>query len=171
MLNNILNKIEEYTVCVGILVASMVLFVNVVMRYVFNHGLVWAEELARYSIVWIVFIGSSICVRRHLHLVVDAAIIRLSERNRSIMHIFACVCGTLFSLFLVYYGYRVCLKLFSTGQILPGLEILTGYAYMAIPVGGALMSIRFFQELCRRIKHFIDPTSSPDDKIIITDAA
>lgn len=169
-LDKLLCFFEDSVVCLGILSAAVVLFINVVLRYVFNHGWVWAEEMARYSIVWIVFIGSSICVRRRVHLVVDALTIRLSPHRQAIIQCLVCLAGVLFCAFLVFYGYRVCAKLFSTGQRLAGLGIYTGYAYMAIPVGGALMGIRFAQQFVQRLRRLQDP-SQGDLSATITEAA
>ena len=160
--DKLLCFLEEAFVSIGIVAAAFVLFINVVMRYGFNHGWVWAEEFARYGIVWIVFVGSSICVRKRLHLVVDAVTIRLSAKNQALITFCVCVLGVLFSLFLVWYGYKVCDKLFVTGQRLAGLGILTGYAYLAIPVGGFLMAVRFFQQCLIRFAHLRNPEAPLD---------
>ena len=62
-LDRILSHAEEFLLGVLLATASLVLFVNVVARYVFNWGFPWAEELVRYEIVWMVFLGG---VRLHV---------------------------------------------------------------------------------------------------------
>src|SRR5690606_21195173 len=60
MLNRLdrgLSWAEDAFVSTLLITASAILFVNVVARYVFNTGLIWAEEFVRYEIVWLVFIG------------------------------------------------------------------------------------------------------------------
>lgn len=44
------------------------LFTNIFLRYFFNSGLVWAEELARFMFVWITFIGAVGALRDKKHL-------------------------------------------------------------------------------------------------------
>ena len=58
-LDRILSHAEEFLLGVLLATASLVLFVNVVARYIFNWGFPWAEELVRYEIVWMVFLGGS----------------------------------------------------------------------------------------------------------------
>lgn len=150
--SNALAKLEEMFIAVGILVPAVVLFANVVLRYFFNSGWVWAEELARYLIVWTVFVGASCCVRLGMHLAVDAFVIRLTERRQHLVKIVVSAICIAFSLFLVVYGWEICSMLRDTEQITPGLEMPVYYAYLAIPVGGLLMGFRFFEEILRNIK-------------------
>ena len=66
-----LSKTEEFLLGILLTTASIVLFANVVARYVFNWGFPWAEELVRYEIIWMVFLGGSIAARQGLHIGVD----------------------------------------------------------------------------------------------------
>lgn len=147
-----LAYVEEVFVGIGIIVPSIVLFINVVLRYVFNSGWIWAEESARYMIVWMVFVGASACVRKGMHLAVDAAIIRLSNRSQAVVKVIVSVICIGFSFFLVYYGWEICSVLKDTEQTTPGLEIPVYWVYLAIPTGGLLMGFRFFEEMLRNIK-------------------
>lgn len=142
----IVRNIEEVVVAVGMSVASVVLFLNVVLRFGFNSGWEWAEEVARYTIVWIVFIGGSICARKGMHLAVDAVAIRLKEANQRILRMFVDVVCFLFSIYLVLYGYEMVDLARETEQLTAALEIPIYWVYLAIPVGGALMSVRFAQD-------------------------
>ena len=55
------------------LMAAMALLViaNVIARYAFNHSFVWAEELSRYMMIWVGFLGSGLVLRIGAHLAVD----------------------------------------------------------------------------------------------------
>ena len=152
-LENCLNHLEEALVACGISLAAVVLFVNVVLRYVFNSGWEWAEEVARYAIVWIVFLGGGICVRKGMHLSVDAAVVRLSESKQRLFRLlvgFVCIA---FCIFLVVYGIEMVKLAYETDQLTPGLEMPICYVYLAIPTGGALMAVRFAQDLYRNLRH------------------
>ena len=52
-LDALLSRGEEILIGLLILSASLILFANVIARYVFNDGFSWAEELVRYQIVWL----------------------------------------------------------------------------------------------------------------------
>ncbi len=152
-LEKLLNHLEEIIVACGISAASVILFVNVVLRYVFNSGWEWAEEVARYSIVWIVFLGGSICARKGMHLSVDAVAVRLSEEKQRILRIVVNILCVAFCVFLVIYGLEMVELARETDQLTPGLEMPIFYVYLAIPTGGALMAVRFAQDLYRAFRH------------------
>jgi C4-dicarboxylate transporter DctQ subunit len=140
------RRFEESLVATGIAAASVVLFINVVLRYFFNSGWTWAEEFTRYTIVWIVFIGGSICVRKGMHLAVDALAIRFSESGQRLLRMFVDAVCVLFCVYLIRYGYEAVLLAYEAEQITAALEMPMHYVYLAIPVGGFLMAIRFTQD-------------------------
>ncbi len=68
----------------GLLLAAMVVLVfgNVVMRYVFDSGISVSDELARWFFVWMVFLGAIVGVREHKHLGLDTLVRMLSPFGR-----------------------------------------------------------------------------------------
>jgi TRAP-type transport system small permease protein len=54
--------------------------VQIVLRYVFAHPFVWADELANWLFVWVIYLGASVLVRYDAHLKVEIVIDRLSPR-------------------------------------------------------------------------------------------
>ncbi|MBM7573588.1 TRAP transporter small permease [Aquibacillus albus] len=67
ILNGTLNAIV--TLILGSLV--FLVFLNVVLRYLFDSGLTWSEELARYMFVWVVFLGAVVAMKDKSHIGVD----------------------------------------------------------------------------------------------------
>jgi TRAP-type C4-dicarboxylate transport system permease small subunit len=57
------NMMAAFLALTGILV-----FANVIMRYFFNSGIPWGEELARFLFVWVIFLGSINALRKNNHL-------------------------------------------------------------------------------------------------------
>ncbi|NYZ13722.1 TRAP transporter small permease [Azospirillum sp. RWY-5-1] len=66
--------------------AAMVVLVfsNVVMRYLFGTGIAEGEELARLCFVWLIFIGATLAVREHGHIGVDMVVRRMSPAVRRV---------------------------------------------------------------------------------------
>lgn len=64
--------------------AGMVLLVfgNVVLRYLFNSGLSASEELARWLFVWLTFLGAVVALKEHGHLGTDALVSRLPAAGK-----------------------------------------------------------------------------------------
>lgn len=87
----------------ALLLASMVamVFGNVVLRYVFNDGIVVSEELSRIFFVWLTFLGAIVAMRENTHLGMDNVVRRLPRGGKvaclaaSQLLILMC-CGILF---------------------------------------------------------------------------
>ncbi|WPO39784.1 TRAP transporter small permease [Tardiphaga sp. 42S5] len=75
-------------IVMAVLLAAMVVLVfgNVVLRYVFNSGIAISEELSRWLFVWMVFLGAIVGLREHAHLGVDSFVKLLSPTGRKICY-------------------------------------------------------------------------------------
>lgn len=149
--NNILLKIEQYFIGILLLTIAFILFANVVLRF-FGSSLVWAEELSRYAIVWLTFVGSSVCIYKGAHIGVDALMNILSDRGKKILTIVTIIMSLVFTLLFTYYSFIITEKIYQTNQVSSTVKIPMVYVYAAMPVGGILMTIRYIQELIINIK-------------------
>ena len=72
------------TLAVVALLAGMVVLVfgNVVLRYVANSGITVSEELSRWFFVWMTFLGAVVGLREHAHLGTDMLIGRLGRNGK-----------------------------------------------------------------------------------------
>jgi TRAP-type transport system small permease protein len=68
--------------CLAVMV--VLVFTNVVLRYIFNSGIATSEELSRWLLVWLTFLGAIVALREHAHLGVDSLIRALPPRGRLI---------------------------------------------------------------------------------------
>jgi TRAP-type C4-dicarboxylate transport system permease small subunit len=71
---------------IALCLAAMVVLVfgNVTLRYVFNSGIAQSEELSRWLLVWLTFLGAIVAVREHAHLGVDTLVKRFSPFGRKL---------------------------------------------------------------------------------------
>ena len=123
--------------------ASLLLFVNVVMRYVFLLPIYWAEEFVRYLMVWLIFIGASQVTLWGGHVAVDIVPRVLSKRGNAVLAFIVNVICILFCILLAYLSIKQMMRVKGAGQISPALEIPMWIAYLSIPAGTILMLIRF----------------------------
>ena len=115
----------------------VVVFGQVVSRFLFNAPFSWSEELARYLQVWLILLGSAACLRKGLHLTVDYAIHSLpagAKRNLSLLSLAA----IMFFLGVVFFS-GISLIAATLNQRTAALQIPIGVVYLAIPVGSLLM--------------------------------
>ena len=71
--------------CLAVMV--VLVFGNVVLRYGFNSGITISEELSRWLLVWLTFLGAIVAVREHTHLGVDTLVRKLSPMGKRICFI------------------------------------------------------------------------------------
>lgn len=155
VLDKILTYFENTLVVTGLLSVTFVLFINVVLRYIFKAGLVWAEEYARYAIIWIVMAGSGAAVRENMHMSITAIIdVTKGKTFHFIINMFVLVVATAFSIFLVYAGIRLTSSMIANNQVSPALEIPLWWIYISIPIGGALMTIRYIQSFFKQVTEY-----------------
>jgi TRAP-type transport system small permease protein len=126
-------------VLMGAVVGTVLL--QVTMRYVFNAPLAWSDELARYQLVWLTFLGAGLAYRLGMHIAVDAVAEMLKKRSwtsveRAISVIIHAVMLVL-AVVLVATGYDLSTSTWS--RTTPSLGIPVGAVYLAVPVGGVIM--------------------------------
>lgn len=136
----ILTKVENTFIAVMIIASTSVLFINIVLRYFFDANTTWADEFVRYSMIWITFIGMAACFRHNIHFGVDLFINSISKARQKYVKVYINFACMLFTGLLVYFGFKLVIFSFQTGQITPSLQIETFWIYLSIPIG-ALLSL------------------------------
>ena len=87
MLNSFINHyVRAINLLIALALAAMVVLVfgNVVLRYVFNSGIAVSEELSRWLFVWITFLGAVAAIKENAHLGTDMLVSRLSVRGKKV---------------------------------------------------------------------------------------
>lgn len=62
---------EDWIVMVIFWSLAFIVFLQFFTRYVLNDSLSWTEEIARYGLMWVVFIGGIMVTRRNTHIAVE----------------------------------------------------------------------------------------------------
>lgn len=134
-----LEAISETLMYLLLAVMVVTTFLQVFFRYVIFHSLPWSEELSRYALVWLTFIGASYGIKRGIHVAVTALTQALPARAQQFLWQLTCLLITLLGIVLIVYGLK--LAQINLGQLSPSLHIPIGLAYLALPAGGFLMII------------------------------
>ena len=129
-------QIERSLFVLGFLMIAVVA-AQVFFRYVLNHSLFWSEELARYILVWLTFLGATAAYRRGVHPRIDLFAARLGGRGAGYMRIAAHLVAAAFSGVLVVYGAQF--AYFVRLQISPALQIPKLTVMLVLPLSGLVM--------------------------------
>ena len=129
---------------------------QVFTRFVLASPSTFTEELARYLLIWVSFLGAAYAYRRRIHLSVEVLLHNITDRTYNYVQLFIQACIFIFSLFvLVIGGWDLTYMSFEMTQISPALQINIGYVYMVIPLSGILFmyySIVFIKEYLKKIR-------------------
>ncbi|MET1030502.1 TRAP transporter small permease, partial [Domibacillus tundrae] len=87
-----MNKISRYFentlnifMAVALAVMVVLVFGNVVLRYAFNSGITWSEEMSRYLFIWLTFLGAIGAFKNKEHLGVDMLVKRLPNKMKRLV--------------------------------------------------------------------------------------
>ena len=139
MFFRLLSRIVEALVILiaGIIVA--VVTAEVTLRYLFSHSMIFTEELSRYLMVWIVFLGSALAIRDGSHIHIQILVKRLSSRMQQIVKLVAYALIIAFLVFITIEGLKILPR--QVQQMCITFDISLFYFYLAIPVGSILMIV------------------------------
>lgn len=133
----------------GIMVAIM--FIQVVLRYIFNSPFTWAEEVATYLFVWIVLLGGGPAFVRGSHIAVDYYAHFVPEKYHRKLNVLISLPIIAFLVLLLIYGWQFVAINAGVPAYTTNLFELS-HAYLAIPIGAFLMLVGLFRALVEEPK-------------------
>jgi TRAP-type C4-dicarboxylate transport system permease small subunit len=151
--NEVLLWICKMLIMIMVPAMTMVVFAQVLMRYVFLSPFPWAEEVARFLLVWISCVGAAYGVKKKMHI----SILFLSKRfvgyKKSMMALVIHI--MVLSLFWVCFYEGIGLSLAQWDQISPASRIPMTWAYLGVPVGFGFMIMFGLEFLIDDVKRIV----------------
>ena len=141
-LSNILMKGLEILVVVILAIMSLLVIVNVGLRFAFSSGIVVSEELSRFLFIWVVFLGSILAMKNDGHIYVDFIRKALPLKIQSFIKLF-CYLAMLYCCYLLCVGSYELYE-FNMEDLSPVAQIPLGYIYISGSIGAIGMGIILF---------------------------
>lgn len=138
-----------------LLVMLICILLQVVFRGFLNVGLSWTEELARYGMIWLVYIGAIVSLEQGSHIAIDLLINRLSPKSQKYTRLASNLMILFFLFVLLKEGKKLILAPVIINQLTPGLGISTAYIYSVIPVCTSIMVIVLIGLIIKDIKELL----------------
>lgn len=138
--SHISEKVVQYTLVVMVAIMTITIIIQVFLRYLFLYSLSWSEEVARYLMIWVAFLGASLALKKGFHIGVEFVVSRIPERIRQWVNLVAKFSILFFLVFFTIGGFRVSWAV--RDQDSPALLFSMAYAYLSAPVGGLFMIIQ-----------------------------
>lgn len=135
---NLLHIVLVYLARVMMVAMVLIIFANVVLRYGFNSGLMWSEEVALLLAVWFIFIAMALGVKENLHInitLIPAA--RMPKTLGRALEILKSLVTLGVAVVMLLHGWR--LVGFTMRSIMPATLWPAGLLYAILPVSAILM--------------------------------
>jgi C4-dicarboxylate transporter DctQ subunit len=152
MLLRMLNRAEEGIISLLLVAMTLLVFVEVVMRFVFDSGFLWAQELTLHLSAWFVLFGVSYGLKVGAHIGVDAFIKKLPEIGQRIFSSIAVLLSLAYCGLFIYGSWIYLAKMKKIQIELEDLPIQTWIAHSILVIGLVFLSIRLLQLLWHIIK-------------------
>ena len=149
-----INEKLEISICMFLICfMTILIFIQVFMRYVMQSSLSWSEELARYVFIWLIYIGVSHGAQTMRYIKIEAAMGLFPKKVRPYITIVGDVLFLLFALFIFIIGFHLSFRIMQMGQSSPALRMPMWMVYAAPAVGYGLTVFRQIQVIIYRIKN------------------
>jgi len=141
------NKTEAFLVVILLALASYLTFQEVVLRYVFGTGWGGSYEITIMALIWCTFIGASLGVRENIHIGVDVLVKKFHPKVQKVILILSILLCILFGIIVAVKGFEFSHFISRSKLLSRDLRIPMEIGYLAVPVGGVLLSLRFIEQL------------------------
>ncbi len=143
---------QNTLISVLLVILVFVVLIGAFCRYTQFAILNWPDELTRYLMVWIVFIGSGSAASNNTHFRIEVLFGLLSPGKQTALVIFKAVLVTCLYAFVLYISSGLTRKMMLMRQVSPAMSIPMWIMYLAVPVGCGLMLV---QGLICDVRHIL----------------
>ncbi|MGA9228102.1 MAG: TRAP transporter small permease [Mesobacillus sp.] len=144
-MQQVIKAIDAINRVVGILLAAMLgvmsilIILQVISRFVINFPLTWSEELSRYLMIYIVFLGAGLAMRHNNLISIELLPELLSGNKRRAVIILVMIISIIF--FAILFKQGIDILSMVKMQSSPGLQLSMSIPYASIPIGSFVLAI------------------------------
>ena len=137
----------ETVICAILVTMTVVVFSQVIARYVLQQSLSWSEELARFLLLWLSMLSAAYAYRIKAHFALQVVVSRFPEKLRRAVSTSIHIVVAAFFAVLLYYS--IIFVKGVAGHTAPTLQISMQIPYSSIVVGSALILFEAIKDIWR----------------------
>ena len=148
----LLRRLEAFLLAVLMLAMSFLYTFNVLVRDLvpqFAALFSWVDEVCLFGLAWLVFLGLGLTLDRGRHISMTALLGLLAPGLRRGTKLVIDLVGLAFTLYIAQVSWTVTLLVLRSGQVSPTLDISMVWLYGPMPLGFALLALRYALEALR----------------------
>lgn len=148
------NKLEEYVLCGSLVLTTLIIFAQIIMRSVFNSSLTWSEELTRYIFIWQIWLGVSIAQKEKQHIKVELLFSFVkNEKFKDVVDIIATLIMIAFNIFLIINGTELVGQMIVRHNLSGAMRLPMYIVYIVLPLSAGVFCLRLLGQIVGDIKN------------------
>ncbi|MCM3584521.1 TRAP transporter small permease [Mesobacillus maritimus] len=139
-----LSEVSGYISGLMILLATLVIVHQVIVRYFFGHSTIWQTEFSTYLVMFTTFVGAAYGLKHNSHVGIDVLVNKLPVKGQSIMKIITSSFSLLLTIVVAWKAWEMWYHATEMGwkSSTVWAPPLT-YPYFILPLGMSLVSLQF----------------------------
>ena len=138
-MNKLFKNLDEILCGLFLCVMVCVVILNILLRFIFNYSLFWAEEVATICFIWLTFLGSSAVYKHKMDIGIDALIRISPDSIKKMINIFVRFSLVLINGYIFYMS--IIFSFLAIDKLTPVLGVSSLVMNSSLIVGFGLMSL------------------------------
>ena len=151
-MRDFINRAEDIIIGLLLVLTTLLVFVEVVLRFGFNSGLHWSQEMTNILVGWMVLLGASWALRERAHIGVDFLVEKFSANVRRWIVGLGCIASLVYCCLIGYGGYVYLSKMKMIGLRLDDIPVPKWIAFSVMVIGFVLLGYRVLEILFNVIR-------------------
>lgn len=143
IIDSAIAKFEVFVMAMGVILMAINTVANVISRFIFNHSIIFSEELNSLFILLVTFAGIGYAARQGRHIRMSAFYDALPFKYRKRLMTLICAITALCLFTLAWYAGEYIFSLAKKGRIMPALGVKVYLTYLWVPVGFTISGVQY----------------------------
>lgn len=141
------ENFEEGMLMILLILMTIVMFLQIIMRFVFRESMSWPEEFCRFCFVISGFLSIGYCIRRDKMLKVDILMGLFPDGVKKLLDVAGRIITLLFFSYFSYHAYFAMMNSIRGGMTSPAMEMPMYILYGSVFAGSVIGVLRQIQNL------------------------
>lgn len=144
-----INKVVHIVLIALMVVLVVSVFCQITLRF-FNYSIAWTEELSRYSMIWMTFLGAAYALAKRAHIRMEFFVDRTAGILKQVLIVLAAAVCLVFFVLMVVKGYELSMRVMDQPSAV--LQVPMGIVYSVIPISGVILVVNLFYVTIKQLK-------------------
>ena len=160
-----LQSLEKWIIVIAFVIMVVAIFCQVVNRNIFKIPVSGFEEAAKYSMAYMVLLGTELGLRDGTQIAIKGVVDKLKGKVKKVIVIISQIIVVAFAAIMTTASFAMVLKQAAIGQTSPGLGIPMSVPYFSLVLGFGLIAVVQAGELVSMIVHFNKPEDEMKEEV------